>query len=416
MAKISQITAREIFDSRGNPTVEAKVTLDDGTESSSSVPSGASIGTHEAVEIRDQDPARYNGMGVLKAVDNVNTQIAGALAGMEATEQSNIDRAMINLDGTPGKSKLGANAILSASQAVTKAAAKSSGLTLSAYIRQFVTSDQPIRIPMPIFNMVEGGKHAGSVLDFQEFLVIPASSKNFSEAFTIGATIYRTLKKILEERGLSTLVADEGGFSPDIGNNRAAVTFLKEAIDASGVAYSLDVFMGLDVAATSFHDGKTYRLIDRSTPYSDQDLIAYYQELFTDYSLIYIEDPFAENDIEGWKKMYTVLGEKTLIVGDDLVTTNPYRLGLALENQLVGGVVIKPNQIGSVSEAIAVAEIARFKGLKTIVSHRSGETEDSFIADFAVGIGADYIKFGAPARERMVKYNRLLQIEKEIST
>lgn len=415
MAKIQSILAREIFDSRGNPTIKTRVTLEDGSVGCSSVPSGASIGTSEAVELRDNDTNRFDGKGVLKAVDNVNTLISKTILGMESLDQSAIDRAMIALDGTPNKANLGANSILSVSQAVVKASAASLKMTLSSYIRQFVNVDTQ-KIPIPIFNLIEGGKHANNLLDFQELLVIPASTKSYTESLEIGVRVYQSLKKVITDKGLETLVADEGGFSPEIGNNHAALTFLKESIEASGVPFSLEVFIGLDVAANTLHDGKLYRLIDKPNPYSTQDLLNFYQELFSEFSLIYIEDPYSENDLDGWKKIYEALGEKTLIVGDDLTTTNPLKLAQALESKLIGGIIIKPNQIGTVTETIAVAEIAHIKNLKIIVSHRSGETEDTFIADFAVGIGADYAKFGAPARERMAKYNRLLDIEQDLAS
>lgn len=414
MAKIKEIRAHQIFDSRGTPTIETKITLDDGTVEKSSVPSGASLGKYEAIELRDGEADKFHGMGVQKAVDNVNNTISKSIVGMEVTSQAEIDRLMITIDGTPNKAKLGANAILSVSQAVAKTAAKSLDTSCTRYINQLVGSSTQLKIPIPMFNLIEGGKHANNVLDFQEFLVIPASSKSYSEALSIGISIYTSIKTLIHDRGMSTLVADEGGFCPKVASNRSALTFLKEAIDQSGISFALDVFAGLDCAANSFLDGKSYKIIDKPSPYSASDLISFYQELFADFSLIYMEDPIAEDDIDGWKKIHEALGDKTLIVGDDLVTTNAYRLEQALENKLIGGVIIKPNQVGTVTETIAVAEIARFKNLKTIVSHRSGETEDTFIADFAVGIGADYVKFGAPARERIIKYNRLLEIEREL--
>ena len=414
MPKINHIVAREIFDSRGNPTIETRVTIDNGARGKSSVPSGSSIGTHEAAELRDGDLSNFNGLGVTKAVDAVNQEITKVITGMDAANQGGIDRAMIDLDGTPNKARLGANSILSVSQAVAAASAISSDMSLAAYIGQIVSNEALSKIPIPIFNLMEGGKHAKSPLDFQEYLVIPASTKTFTESFEIGVRVYQSLKKIITNRGMIPLTADEGGFSPTLGTNKAALSFLREAIEASGITFTIDAFMGLDIAANTIYTDKAYRLIDRPTPLSSLDLANFYQDIFGEYSLIYIEDPFAEEDIDGWKKISTTLGDKTLIVGDDLIATNPFRLEQAIENKLVGGIVIKPNQIGTVSEAIAVAEIAKFKEIKTIVSHRSGETEDTFIADFAVGIGADYVKFGAPARERMIKYNRLLKLASEL--
>lgn len=415
MTKIKSVIAREILDSRGNPTVETTVVLSDETTGTSSVPSGASKGTYEAFELRDLDAPRYKGMGVLKAISNVNDVLGPALVGMDAHEQQKIDRIMIEMDGTQNKSKLGANAILSISQAVVKAAAKSSLLPVALYIRQFISSKNlGKRLPIPMFNVLEGGKHGGNSLDFQEFLIIPASSKSYSESLEIGAGVFQSLKKLLFEKSESTLVADEGGFSPNVSTNQAAFVLVKEAIEQSGFSLSLDVFTGLDAAANTFLDGKTYRIRDRAIPFNADDIAEFYQGLISDFSLIYLEDPLAEDDWDGWKKLFAKIGSKILVIGDDLVTTNPYRLQLALDNKVVGGIVIKPNQIGTISEAIAVSEIARYTDLKIVVSHRSGETMDGFIADFAVGIGADYVKFGAPSRERVAKYNKLLEIEYEL--
>ncbi len=413
MPKIKKIYAREILDSRGNPTVEAVVELSNGVAGISSVPSGSSKGTYEACELRDHDQKRYSGMGVLGAVENVN-KISAHILGMDAFEQQKIDSAMIELDGTQNKQNLGANAILAVSQAVAKAAAKSSVLPTFLYLRQFIKNDVVKKIPTPLFNLIEGGSHGSKTLNFQEFLLIPASSKSYKEALLLGVSVYKTLKDILYDRSENTLVADEGGFSPGLQTNQAGLLLLKESIEKSGGSFSLDAFLGLDVAANFFLDGKIYKLIDRATSYTTDDLVDFYQSLLTEFALIYIEDPFAEDDSEGWKKLHSAIGDKTLIVGDDLITTNPYRLQMALDNETVGGIIVKPNQIGTITEAIAVAEIARYKGLKIIVSHRSGETMDDFIADFAVGIGADYVKFGAPVRERVSKYNRLLEIEEEL--
>lgn len=358
---------------------------------------------------------KYDGKGVNSAIKNVNEVIAPSLVGMEALHQGEIDKAMITLDGTPNKSKLGANSILSVSQAVAKAAANSSVLPLALYLKQFSTADEKKRIPVPMFNLIEGGKHGGNSLNFQEFLIIPASSKSFSEGMEIGVSVYHALEAIIYERSQSALSAKEGGFSPELPSNQDGFNLLREAIESSTFSFSLDLFMGLDACAGSFLHGKEYKLKDRSEPYTQTDLVAYYKALATDYSLTYIEDPFGQDDWEGWKKIHHDLNEKLLITGDDLTSTNPYRLQLATDNNVIGGVVLKPSQIGTVTEAIAFAEIAKYKKLKVIVSGRSGETEDDFIADFAVGVGADYVKFGAPARERNVKYNRLLEIEQDIS-
>ncbi len=415
MSKIKKIEAHEILDTRGNPTIETLVTLSDDQHAKSSVPSGTVGGTYEAVDLRDGDAARYEGMGVLKAADAVNKIIAPRLIGMEVFKQQEIDQAMIELDGTQNKSNLGANSILSVSQAVVKVAAKSSLLPLPLYIRQFVSGNISKKIPTPMFNLLEGGKHGGRSLNFQEFLLIPASSKSYQESLEMGVKIYHTLRKDLYDKGDIVLVADEGGFSPNVATNQAGIALLKESIETAGYSFSLDAFIGIDVGANSFRDGKTYKIKDRAIPYNPEDLINFYQELITDYSLIYLEDPFAEDDWDSWKKMYAATNTKTLLVGDDLTATNPYRLQLALDNNVTGGIVIKPSQIGTITESIVVSEIARYKGLKIIVSNRSSETMDGFIADFAVGIGADYVKFGAPARERVAKYNKLIEVEKQLT-
>lgn len=416
MSTVKQIVAREILDSRGNPTIETEIYLSDGIAVSSSVPSGASKGTYEAVELRDNDISRYAGLGVLNAVKNVNDLIAPKLLGMEITDQQKIDKIIIEIDGTQNKGRLGANATLSVSQACVKAAAKSLNIPVHQHIGNFIQPRDIKKIPTPLFNVLEGGKHADNEVDFQEFLIIPASTKSFSEGLEIGSAIYRSLKKLLSERSVPTLSADEGGFAPQLPSTKDALDLIKQAIDQSGFMFSYDAFMGVDVASTSFFINKSYKLKEKSAPLGAADLTEYYKTLFNDYSLTYIEDPFAEEDWDGWKKMQLALGDKTLIVGDDLTTTNPFRLQLALDNNVIGGIIIKPNQIGTITEAIAVSEMAKFKNLKVAVSHRSGETLDDFIADFAVGINADYAKFGAPSRERIAKYNRLKQIETEIAT
>ncbi len=414
MPKIKAIKAREILDSRGIPTIETIVELASGIKARCSVPSGTSRGTYEAFELRDADPNRFGGMGVLTAVQNVNEVIGPKIVGMDVLDQQGIDSTMIEMDGTQNKSTLGANSILSVSCAVAKLGARASSLPPYLYLRQFVKSDAGKRLPIPMFNLLEGGKHASASLNFQEFLLIPASSKSYSDSLRIGTETYMSLKQDLFEKGETVLSADEGGFSPSLSTNQAGITVLREAIEHANFSYALDAFIGLDIAANSFLDGKLYKLSDRSVAYDMQDLAEFYKMLVTDFSIIYVEDPFSENDWNGWKKIAADLSSKTLIVGDDLTATNPYRLQEALNNNVIGGVVIKPNQIGTITEAVAVAEIARHKGLKIVASHRGGETADDFIADFAVGIGADFAKFGAPARERTIKYNRLLEIEKEL--
>ncbi len=415
MAKIEKVHAREILDSRAKPTVEVTVILSDGTNASSSVPSGASRGTYEAHELRDDDQNRFKGNGVLKAVEGVNSVIAPAIVGMESTDQQKIDKKMIEMDGTQNKSSLGGNAILAVSQAVAKAAAKSSLLPLSVYLRQFLSIRfEGHKIPTPLFNVVEGGKHAYNGVDFQEFLVIPASSFDYSTSLQVGIGIYNALREYLKSSNFSTGVADEGGFAPDFSSNLEALKTIRTAIETTSYSFSKDVFLGLDVAANSLVNNRKYTIKDKSGQIDHSDLQAFYKTIITDFSIIYLEDPFAEDDWEAWKDLYNDVGGNTLIVGDDLTSTNPYRLQMAINNNVINALIVKPNQIGTITEALAVVEIAKYKNLKIIVSHRSGETSDDFIADFAVAVGADYVKFGAPAHERIIKYNRLLVIEQEL--
>lgn len=414
MAKIKDIHASQIFDSQANPTVETIVVLDDGTTGAASIPSGVAPNVDEAIDLRDADSAHFHGMGVSKAIENVNKLIAPRLLGQDAQDQALIDKTMIQIDGTPNKSNLGANAMLSVSEAVLVASAASFGMSCASYIRQFSQTTVAARIPIPIFTILEGGKHAGNVLNFQEFLIIPASSKTYSQALEIGVAVYDGAREEMKNRGMNPLSSDDAAFSPELNGNKSALSFLKNAIDASGVTFSLDLFMGIDARANAFYSDKQYKLIDKSVPYESSELLAFYKDLISEFALVYVEDPFSNMDVDGWKNMRKAFDDKVLIVGDDLTTTNPFSLEKATKENLIGGVVIKPNQIGTITESIAVAEIARFKNLKIIVSSRSAETEDSFIADFAVGVGADYVKFGAPARERMVKYNRLLELEAEL--
>lgn len=416
MAKIQQITAREILDTKGNPTVETIVILEDGTVARSSVPTGALKGTYEAQPLRDGDANRYFGLGVLKAVDTVNTVIAPKIVGLEATEQQQIDKLLMELDGTQNKVKLGSNSILSVSQAVCKAAAKSSLLPLALYIRQFISlKSTEHRMPSPMFNMIEGGKHAENTLNFQEFLIIPATSHSLADSIQIGVTIYKKLREYLKDNNQTVLNADEGGFAPSYATNADALRTIKTVIETTSYEFLRDVFLGIDISANTFLSKKKYVIKDKNGQLDQDDLIEIYQNILNDYSLVYLEDPFAEDDWDGWKKMYTSFASRTLICGDDITSTNPYRLQSALNNNVLNAIVVKPNQIGTLTEALAVAEIARFKQLKIVVSSRSGETEDDFIVDFAVAIDADYVKFGAPARERVIKYNRLLAVEQELT-
>lgn len=418
MAKIKGVTATEILDSRGNPTIEATVTLQDGTVGIASCPSGASVSGYEALELRDRDQSRYNGMGVLKAIENVQTYIAPKLVGTEVTKQAEIDKMMIELDGTQNKARLGGNTILAVSMAVARAGAKNAVLPLYLYLRQFVKKDHTaLRIPTPLFNILNGGKHASGNIDFQEFIITPASSKEYAEGLQMGDAIYQMLKQVLTEKNFSSLVGDEGGFGPILASNKDALLLLRTAIDRTPYRFGYDVFMGIDVAANSFYKDGKYVLKEMKRGLSADELNEYYRELFKEYPVLYLEDPYSEDDWEGWSKFAAENTTDRMVVGDDLVSTNPYRLQMALDKKVISGVIIKPNQIGTVIEALAVTEVAKEAGLKITVSHRSGETDDDFIADFAVAVGAHYVKFGAPVRgERIAKYNRLLHIEKQFKT
>lgn len=416
MAKIKQIITREILNSKGMPTIETTVILNDGKAGTASTPTGTSVGSYEASELRDRDDKHFQGNGVLKPISNIEEIIAPAILGMDATKQHEIDKKMIELDGTQNKGRLGSNAMLSVSMAVAKAAAKSALLPTFLYLREFVNKENTtIKIPTPAFNILNGGKHAGNNTNFQEYMVIPASSKTYSESLDMAVVLYNSLRKIMEQNNFATLVGDEGGFAPKLQTNKDGLNLLKQAIEATSFRYGFDVFLGLDVAATNFFQEGKYHIKDKTMPLSTDGLIEYYEELNKEFHLLYLEDPLAQDDWNGWSKICSSISQQTLIVGDDLTATNPYRLQMALDKKTITGIIIKPNQIGTVIEAMAVVEIARQAGLKIIVSHRSGETNDDFIADFAVAVSADYVKFGAPVRgERVAKYNRLLAIEKEI--
>ena len=416
MAKIKQVTAREILNSKGNPSVETTIYLSDGHKATAACPSGTSVGNYEATDIRDHDVKRFSGNGVSKAVSNVEQVIAPNIIGIEATKQQVIDRIMIDLDGTQNKSRLGANAILSVSMACAKVAAKSSALPLFLYLREYVKKENiPLKIPTPAFNILNGGQHAGNNVNFQEFLIIPASSTEYPQSLVMANLIYTSLKKNLEAANLSTLVGDEGGFAPKLDFNKEALTVLTQSISSVNLRLGFDVFLGIDCASNNFHTGQKYRIKDRDTELSANDLISFYEELNKEFKFLYLEDPLAEDDWDGWTEIHTRMSQQTMIIGDDLIATNPYRLQMALDKKAVSGIIIKPNQIGTVIESLAVVEVAKAAGLKIIASHRSGETNDDFIADFAVAISADYVKFGAPARgERVAKYNRLLEIDSQI--
>ena len=419
MAKIKQISSREILNAKGHPTIETTVILSDGATGVASSPSGTSVGKYEAVEIRDKDEKSFQGLGVKNAILNIEEIIAPSLLGMDASKQQEIDKKMIDLDGTHNKGRLGANATLSVSMAAAKAAARSSVLPLFLYLREYIKRENvPLKIPTPAFNIINGGKHAeGSTLDFQEFLVIPASSKTYDESLKMGINIYFSLQKNLQTNNLSTLIADEGGFSPKLASNQDALLLLKQSIDSANLRIGFDVCLGLDVCASNLFSEQKYHIKDKTISLSAKDLISFYEAINKDYHFLYLEDGLSEDDWESWSELTLKLSQQTMIVGDDLTVTNPYRLQTALDKKAITAIVIKPNQIGTVIEALAVVEMARQAGLKIIVSHRSGETNDDFIADFAVAASADYVKFGAPVRgERVAKYNRLLQIEKQIKS
>lgn len=419
MSKISKILAREILDSRGNPTVETAIFLDNGLKVIASVPSGASTGHNEAVELRDGDKNRYHGMGVLNAIANVNQKIASEIVGMDPSKQQEIDKLLVEIDGTTDKSKLGANAILSVSLAVCKAAALDLKLPNYKYVEEIAKlynlNGSGLKVPTPTFNLINGGKHGAGNLEFQEFHVIPSSLRSYKEGLEIVEEVYQGVERVLIRHGAIHSVGDEGGFAPNLFTNLDALEVIVTAIKECGYELKRDVFLGLDVAASNFFKNGRYSIRDRTQPMETVDLIEFYRDLLNQYPLLMIEDPLYEDDWLGWTKLNTDISSTTTLVGDDLLCTNPERVKRAIQEKACGAVLIKPNQIGTISETLNVIKIARDASWKVIVSHRSGETNDDFIADFAVGVGADYTKFGAPARgERIAKYNRLLEIEDEI--
>jgi len=417
MAKIAKVKAREILDSRGDPTIETTVWLDTGHQGVASIPSGASTGKYEALELRDKDPNRFHGMGVLKAVNNVNNIIAPKILNLDPSKQTALDQALINLDGTANKSKLGANSILSVSQAVLEAASASYNLPIYLYLaKKYSLSNPNKKIPSPTFNIINGGAHGAGNLDFQEFHIIPSVRFSYHQALEIGDGIYHNLEEVLKRRGAVHSVGDEGGFAPNLFTNMDALEVILEAINQTQHKFASDVFLGLDVASNWFYKNGRYQIKDRAQSFTQKELIAYYFELNREYRLFSLEDPLQEDDWEGWTQLTSDLSANTLIVGDDLLSTNKERVKKAIEKKACSAILVKPNQIGTISETIEVIKVCKDAGWKIIVSHRSGETNDNFIADFAVGIGSDYTKFGAPARgERVAKYNRLLAIEAEIN-
>ena len=411
MTKIDSIKAREILDSRGNPTLEVEVRLDDSVTGLAAVPSGASTGRYEAVELRDSDKSRFGGKGVLKAIANVNNEIAPAVKGMSATDQPALDRKLIELDGMPNKSRLGANAILGVSLAVAKAVANSAEMPLYLYLGQ----EDIYTLPVPMLNILNGGKHATDSTDFQEFMVVPAGAESFSQALRMATEIYHSLRKVLKDRGLNTNVGDEGGFAPSLPSNKEAIKVILAAMEKTGYVPGKDCFIALDPAASEFYQDGKYILAREGVPLSSQEMVDYYVKWADAYPIISIEDGLAEDDWEGWQLLTEKLGEKVQLVGDDLYVTNVERLSKGIRLKASNSILIKPNQIGTLTETIAAIKMAQQAGWTAVVSHRSGETEDTTIADLAVGLNTGLIKAGAPCRsERTAKYNRLLRIEEEL--
>jgi len=405
MSEILAVTAREILDSRGNPTVEVDVLLTSGAFGRAAVPSGASTGAHEAHELRDEE-GRYGGKGVLKAVESVNGELRDALLGMDADDQGDIDRAMLEIDGTPNKRRLGANAILGVSLATAKAAAEESGLPLFRYLGGVGAR----LLPVPMMNILNGGEHADNNVDIQEFMVMPFGATSFSEGLRMGAEVFHALKSVCRERGLATAVGDEGGFAPNLESNEAAVTLILEAVEKTGLQPGSDVKIAIDAAATEFHSEGKYQ-IDGGAK-SAEELINYYARLCDAYPIFSIEDGLEEDDWEGWQAMTAALGERVQLVGDDLYVTNSERLARGISERAGNAILVKVNQIGTLSETLDAMDMASRAGFNSVVSHRSGETEDATIADLAVATGAGQIKTGAPCRsDRVAKYNQLLRIE-----
>jgi len=411
MATAKKIKAREILDSRGNPTISVEVTLSDGATGEASVPSGASTGKYEAVELRDGDKSRFNGLGVLKAVKNVNTEIARAIMGMSVTDQSAIDRKMIELDGTPNKSRLGANAILGVSLAVAHAAADQACKPL---YRSLHNAKEYI-LPVPMLNILNGGKHAADSTDLQEFMVVPAGAKTFRDSLRMGTEIYHALKKVLKDKGMNTNIGDEGGFAPSLPSNKAAIEAVLAAIERAGYQPGKDCFIALDPASSEFYRDGKYILTKEGASLTSKQMVDFYVKWVTDYPIVSIEDGMAEDDWAGWQLLTKKLGSKIHLVGDDLYVTNVKRLSRGIKTAASNAILIKVNQIGTLTETISAVKMAHDVGWRAVVSHRSGETEDTTIADLAVALGTGLIKTGAPCRsERTAKYNRLLKIESEL--
>jgi enolase len=411
MSAIVDVVAREILDSRGNPTVEADVLLESGTMGRAAVPSGASTGSREAIELRDADPKRYLGKGVIQAVENINTEISEAIIGLDAEEQAFIDKALIELDGTDNKSRLGANAILAVSVAVAKAAAEEAGLPLYRYFG----GSGPMQMPVPMMNVVNGGAHANNNLDIQEFMILPVGAKSFREALRCGAEIFHQLKKLVDKKGYPTTVGDEGGFAPNVSGNDEAIELILRAIEVAGYTPGQDVMLGLDCAASEYYKEGKYVLASEKLELSSEAMTDYLARLADRYPIISIEDGMAEDDWAGWKLLTDRLGKKVQIVGDDVFVTNPKILKEGIQKGIANSILIKINQIGTLTETFAAVEMAKRAAYTAVISHRSGETEDSTIADIAVGLNAMQIKTGSLSRsDRIAKYNQLLRIEEDL--
>lgn len=416
MPYITDVYAREVLDSRGNPTIEVEVYTESGAYGRAMVPSGASTGEHEAVELRDGDKKRYLGKGVLKAVENVNELIAPEIIGLDCTQQSFIDHLMIELDGTPNKAKLGANAILGVSMAVARAAADYAGLPLYVYLGGFNARE----LPVPMMNIINGGSHADNNVDFQEFMIMPVGFKSFSDSLRCGVEVFHSLKKVLSSKGYNTAVGDEGGFAPNLKSNEEAIQVILEAIDAAGYKAGSQVQIAMDVASSEFYnkETKTYVLAgEGGKSFTAKELVAFYADLVSKYPIVSIEDGLDENDWDGWKHLTKELGHKVQLVGDDLLVTNTKRLAKAIDQGIANSILVKVNQIGTLTETFEAVEMAKRAGYTAVLSHRSGETEDSTIADIAVATNCGQIKTGSLSRtDRIAKYNQLLRIEDELGT
>lgn len=417
MASITYVYAREILDSRGIPTVECSIWLDNNQMVTSSVPGGTAKGKYEALELRDNDPQRMNGNGVLQAVANVNNIIGPQLIGQDPTQQTALDQYLLALDGTPNKTKLGANALIAVSQTLLKAGAASVGMPIYQYIRQLYQLTNELSMPAMVYTLINGGEQGADNLDIQEYEVIPATFHSYANSLNIAVTYSKKLSDVLASKGAVHSVGMVGGYAPNLYNNSDTFEILVETTKMTPYTFAQDLFLGVDMAAHAFFDGGKYVLKDKSQPYNSTELLDYYRQMKENYHVVYIEDPFQEDDIESWKKITEELGETTTIVGDSLLATNKERVKIAIAEKWCNAVLVKPNQIGTITETIEVIQLARAANWQVVVSHRSGETTDSLIADLAVGVGADYAKFGPPNRgERTVKLNRLLQIYAELAS